>query len=33
MHEQECFTPQKANFPVADLLSQETLALPIAFKL
>ena len=33
MHEQECFTPQKANFPVAHLLSQETLALPIAFKL
>ena len=33
MHEQECFTPQKAIFPVADLLSQETLALPIAFKL
>jgi dTDP-4-amino-4,6-dideoxygalactose transaminase len=33
MHEQKCFTHQKANFPVADLLSQKTLALPIAFKL
>ena len=31
MHEQECFTPQKEKFPMANLLSQETLALPIAF--
>lgn len=30
MHEQECFLAQEKKFPVATLLSQETLALPLS---
>ncbi len=30
MHEQECFLSQEKSFPVATLLSQETLALPLS---
>ena len=30
MHEQECFLTQEKSFPVATLLSQETLALPLS---
>jgi len=29
MHEQECFSSQRKNFPIAGNLAQETLALPI----
>jgi dTDP-4-amino-4,6-dideoxygalactose transaminase len=30
MHEQECFSSQEKNFPIAAMLSQETLALPLS---
>jgi len=30
MHEQECFSPQEMKFPIAAILSQETLALPLS---
>ena len=30
MHEQECFLTQEKSFPVATLLSQETIALPLS---
>jgi dTDP-4-amino-4,6-dideoxygalactose transaminase len=30
MHEQECFLSQEKSFPIATLLSQETLALPLS---
>jgi len=30
MHEQECFSPQERKFPIATILSQETLALPFS---
>ncbi len=30
MHEQECFLSGKKNFPLAALLSQETMALPLS---
>lgn len=29
MHEQECFSSQEKRFPIATILSQETLALPL----
>jgi dTDP-4-amino-4,6-dideoxygalactose transaminase len=29
MHEQDCFSSQRMDFPIADMLAQETLALPI----
>jgi dTDP-4-amino-4,6-dideoxygalactose transaminase len=30
MHEQECFSSQEKNFPIAAMLSQETLAIPLS---
>jgi dTDP-4-amino-4,6-dideoxygalactose transaminase len=30
MHEQECFSSQEKRFPIAAMLSQETLALPLS---
>ena len=30
MHEQDCFSSQRKNFPIAGNLAQETLALPIS---
>jgi dTDP-4-amino-4,6-dideoxygalactose transaminase len=30
MHEQECFLTQDKSFPLATLLSQETIALPLS---
>jgi dTDP-4-amino-4,6-dideoxygalactose transaminase len=29
MHQQDCFPPQEKTFPIAAMLSQETLALPL----
>jgi dTDP-4-amino-4,6-dideoxygalactose transaminase len=33
MHEQDCFSSQRMDFPIADMLAQETLALPISLTL
>ena len=30
MHEQDCFSPKEKKFPIATMLSQETLALPLS---
>jgi UDP-2-acetamido-2-deoxy-ribo-hexuluronate aminotransferase len=32
MHDQECFLPQEKKFPIAVMLSRETVALPIHLK-
>ena len=33
MHEQDCFSSQRMDFPIAGMLAQETLALPISLTL